>query len=489
MLVALCAQKPLPFGGIAGDDVHILDADLKVIDDILTDDGFVEILFGALRRASPNGAKQGRRRMALNQLLRSGSLKHIKNWSMRELFAEMQRNLDYRAFTQVFEQKTRAISSLCRNLATIDGETIRRLNEHLCVRAREWGVVQGRMYRQDTTVCETNVHYPTDSSLLRDGVRVLQRVVQRAEELVPSLGKLRDRASSVKHRVLEIARAARAKGAPAQDRREQSYRGLLRIVRPVVTAATRAADKLGDHRVTRRLGRWEGFAAQALKTELDTMVPRLEQVIRQTRARICRGNNNYPDKLLSLFEPLTSVIRKGKAHKPNEFGRLIDIVEVENGFVSDYRVLHGNPDDGSLLIPALVRHKERFGRAPHLAATDRGFWSGQNEKDAYALGVKRVSIPIRGKVSAARLRLQRSRWFREGQRWRANGEGRIGTLKNVYGMDRCMYKGDQAMERWIGWCVFANNLVVVARALQRQQINSHDDEAETTKGQGHRTAA
>lgn len=488
MLVAQYAQKPLPLGGIAGDDVHILDGDLRVIDDILSDDGFVDILFSALRRASPKAAKQGRRRIALNQLLRSGVLKHVRNWSMRSLHTEMQRNLDYRAFTQVFEQKTRATSSLCRNLATIDGETIRRLNEHLCGLAREWGVIHGRMYRQDTTVCETNVHYPTDSALLQDGVKVLQRVIQRAEELVPSLGKLRDRAKSVHHRVFEIARAARAKGEQAQERREQSYRKLLRIVRPVVTAATRAAEKLGESGTTRHLGVVGRLVAEALESELDTMVPRVEQVIRQTRARICRGDNNYPNKLLSLFEPLTSVIRKGKAHKPNEFGRLIDIVEVENGFVSDYRVLHGNPDDGSLLIPALQRHKERFGRAPHLAATDRGFWSGKNEKEAYALGVKRVSIPIRGKISAARLRLQRSRWFRQGQRWRANGEGRIGTLKNVYGMDRCMYKGDEAMERWVGWCVFANNLVVVARALRKQNSN-HDDEAETTQGQGARAAA
>lgn len=487
MLVARSAQKPLPLGGVAGDGVHIWDATLKVVDEILLDDGFGEILFGALRRLSPR-ATTGRRRIAVNQLLRTGALKHIKNWSMRSLSTEVQRNLDYRAFTQVFDQNPRATSSLCRNLASIDGDTIRQLNEHLCTLAREWGVIRGRTYRQDTTVCETNVHYPTDSSLLRDGTRVLSRVIQRAEELVPAIGKLRDRAKAIKHRVLEIARASRIKGERGQKRREQSYRRLLRIVRPVVTAATQVADKLGDSRVTRRLGLMGEMAAKALKSELDTMVPRVERVIRQTRARICRGDNNYPDKLLSVFEPLTSVIRKGKAHKPNEFGRLIDIVEVENGFVSDYRVLEGNPDDGSLLIPALERHKERFGAAPYLAATDRGFWSGKNEKEAHALGVKRVSIPVRGKLSAARLRLQRSRWFRNGQRWRANGEGRIGTLKNVYGMNRCMYKGVEAMERWIGWCVFANNLVVVARALQKRN-SEHDDETATAQGQGDSAAA
>lgn len=489
MLVALSAQKPLPFGGIAGDDVHIWDADLSGIDQVLSDEGFVDILFASLRRGAPQATARGRRRIALNQLLRFGALKHIKNWSWRALYKEVQRNLDYRAFTQVFEQQTRSANSLSRNLAAIDGDTVRQLNEHLCMRAVEWGVVRGKSYRQDTTVCETNVHYPTDSSLLQDGVRVLQRVMDRAEELVPSLGKLRDRSKSVRNRALEIARATRSKGPAAREQRETSYRKLLRIVRPVVTAATKAADKLGDGRVTRHLGLMDGLAAKVLKDELECFVPRVEQVIQQTRARICRGDNNYPNKLLSLFEPMTAVIRKGKAHKPNEFGQLVDIVEVENGFVSDYRVLDGNPDDGSLLVPALKRHKERFGRAPHLIATDRGFWSANNETVAYALGVKRVAIPIRGKLSAARRRIQRLRWFRKAQAWRANGEGRIGTLKNVYGMDRCMYKGEQAMERWIGWCVFANNLVVVARALQRQQNNSHDDKVETTKGQGHRRAA
>ncbi len=302
MLVARCAQKPLPFGGIAGDDVHIWDATLSLIDEVLCDEGFVDILFDALRRASPNAAARGRKRIALNQLLRSGALKHIKNWSWRGLYNELQRNLDYRAFTQVFEQKSRSANSLSRNLAAIDGDAIRQLNEHLCKLAVEWGVVLGKRYRQDTTVCETNVHCPTDSSLLQDGVRVLQRVVDRAEELVPSLGTLRDRSKSVRNRVLEIARAARGKAPAARNQREKSYRKLLRIVRPVVSAATNAADKLGDGRVTRDIGLMEGLAAKALKDELDRFVPRVEQVIRQTRARICRGDNNYPDKLLSLLQ-------------------------------------------------------------------------------------------------------------------------------------------------------------------------------------------
>jgi len=492
MLVSIRAQKPLPLGGITGDGVHIWDADLKVIDHLLADDEFIDIVWHSVRRAHPKARKTGRERMALNRSLRTAALKHIKQWSFPDTFKELQRNLDYRAFTQLFDERIPVASTLSRNFACIDAAAVRALNERLIELAHQRGVVQGRVYRQDTTVCETNVHYPTDSSLLQDGARVLQRLAGRVAELAPGLGQMRERAKAVRNRVLEIARAARGRGEQWKKRRESSYRALLRIVRPIVTGASRIAGKLGDKRVTRHLGRQEELLAQGLKAELDTMRERVERVIRQTRVRVCRGITDWPDKLLSLFVPRTYVIRKGKAHKPNEFGRLIDIVEVENGIVSDYQALCGNPDDGSLLIPALERHRQRFGRVPHLVATDRGFWSAKNEREVYAMGVKRVAIPATGKIARTRLRIQRSRWFRQAQRWRAAGEGRIGTLKNVFGMDRCMYKDvdgreDDAMERWVGWCVLANNLVFVARALQRQEQDVN--QSGTTAEQNDQAAA
>jgi IS5 family transposase len=492
MLVSIRSQKPLPLGGLTGDGVHIWDADLRIVDHLLADEEFIDILWQSFHRTHPGARKTGRNRMALNRSLRTAALKHIKRWSFPDTFKELQRNLDYRSFAQFFDEKIPVASTLSRNLACIDAQAVRALNEHLVEVARRRQVVQGRVYRQDTTVCETNVHHPTDSSLLQDGVRVLQRLAGRAAELVPALGPMRDRAKAVRNRVLEIARAARSPGEQSKQRREKSYRALLRIVRPVVSGAVRMAQKLGDGRVTRRLAWPEELAAQALKGELDTVAERVERVLRQTRARVCRGITDWPGKLLSLFVPRTAVIRKGKAHKPNEFGRLIDIVEVENGIVSDYQVLDGNPDDGSLLLPALERHRHRFARMPHLVATDRGFWSAKNEREAQALGVKRVAIPATGKLGRTRLRLQRSRWFRQAQRWRAAGEGRIGTLKNVFGMDRCMYKDaegreDDAMARWVGWCVFANNLVFVARALRRQEPDVH--QSGTEAGESDQAAA
>lgn len=491
MIVAIKAQKPIPLGGITGDDVHIFDVELNTIDQILADEAFIEILQRSFRRAAPHAKATGRRRMALNRVLRATALRHIKRWSFPTQYKELQRNLDYRAFTQFFDDKIPSVATLSRNSARVDAQAVRALNERLIELAREWDVVRGRVYRQDTTVCETNVHYPTDSSLLQDGARVLQRLVRRSEEVAPSLGRMRNRSRAVRNRILEIARAARGRGDGAKKRRETSYRSLLRIVRPIASSASTAARKLGDKRVTRHLGGDDPLVAEALKQELDTMRGRFERVIVQTRARVCRGITDWPEKLLSVFVPRTYVIRKGKLHKPNEFGRVIDIVEVENGVVSDYRALEGNPGDGTLLLAALERHKMRFGRVPRVVATDRGFWSAKNECEVYAMGVKRVSIPTTGKLSGARLRLQRSRWFRQAQRWRAAGEGRIGTLKNVFGMDRCMYKDidgrdDDAMARWVGWCVFANNLVFVARALVKRERDANGGEAE---GQSDQTAA
>ena len=136
----------------------------------------------------------------------------------------------------------------------------------------------------------------------------------------------------------------------------------------------------------------------------------IERVITQTQARILQAQTRHPDKILSLFEPHSVVIRKGKAHKPNEFGRLVRLDEVENGFVSNYVVAPGNLCDQQQWIPALQAHVELFGQAPRLATADRGFWNSANEKAAAQLGVKQVVLPARGRLSPSRAARQKQRW-------------------------------------------------------------------------------
>jgi transposase, IS5 family len=177
-------------------------------------------------------------------------------------------------------------------------------------------------------------------------------------------------------------------------------------------------------------------------------------------------------KVLSLFEPHTEVIRKGKAHKPNEFGRLVRIDEVENGIVSGYQVMTGNPADTTAWVPALEQHQACFGQAPEMATGDRGFFSAKNEQEAHALGVKKVALPARGRLSAKRAEQQKQRWFRRALRWRAGIEATMSTLKHPFSMARATYKGGRGFERYVGWCVITKNLFSIARYQQRRR--DHD---------------
>jgi IS5 family transposase len=221
--------------------------------------------------------------------------------------------------------------------------------------------------------------------------------------------------------------------------------------------------------MVRRLGHRTRTAGSQIKPilrraqdRLQAMRPLVQRVVGQTRARVLGGDTHVADKVLSLFEPHTATIRKGKITKPNEFGNLVTIQESEHQIITAYEVHAGRPADVTLWRPALDRHQTIFGRAPDLAAGDRGFSSATNEQIAMGRGVRRVVLPRRGPKSAARRAYERQRWFRRGQRWRVGCEGRISVLKRRHGLDRCRYHGSDGMHRWVGLGVIANNLVSTA---------------------------
>ena len=172
---------------------------------------------------------------------------------------------------------------------------------------------------------------------------------------------------------------------------------------------------------------------------------------------------HLPGKVLSLFEAHSQVIRKGKPDKPTEFGRLVRIDEVENGIVSGYQVQEGNEADTNAWMPALTQHQALFGQAPRLATADRGYFSADNECQALALGVEKVALPGRGRLSQARARRQKQRWFQRALRWRAGSEATISTLKHPFSMGRATYKGDTGFQRYVGWSIITKNLFSLAR--------------------------
>jgi transposase, IS5 family len=461
-------QRSFGDGLIAAEVNDLREAWMRHVDAILDDDALVSVVYQALARRHPNSRRRGRQGFPAEVVLRLLVLKHLRNWSYQVLEREVRANLVYRDFTRVGGNKMPDAKTMGRWGLAVGPAVISPLHERIVQIARSQNAVPGRRMRVDTTVVESDIHYPTDSSLLGDGVRVLIRTMRKITKLTGEIGaKLRDRSRSVKLRAIEMARAARGKTQPSQDKMKQAYGRLLEATGRVVGQAKRFSTEIGAG-VKHCSDVVKQAALDAERRVLDEMVPLVQQVRRQTQARIFAGDTRYEGKIVSVFEPSTEVIRKGKAGKPTEFGKLVKLQEAENQIVIDYEVYAQRPSDSELLIPAIDTHEAKLGRIPRLVAADAGFYSGKNEAAAKAKGVKRVCIPNRNSKSAARKREQKKRWFRNGQRWRAGCQRRISVSKRRHGLTRCRSRGDDGMKRWVGLGVIADNLINIGHAIDRQ---------------------
>ena len=437
-------------------------------DEVLADEEIVATVYEALSKRHPQSHCRGRRGTPADVVLRLLVLKHVRNWSYEVLEREVRANLVYRDFTHVGGANMPDAKTMSRWGLALGPEVLKQVHARIVKIARDKGVSAGRRMRLDTTVVETNIHHPTDSTLLGDGVRVLTRLMRKITKIVGAVGtKLHDRSRSVKLRLLEIGRVARAKGPINQDKLKQRYRLLLNTTSRVVGQAKRFSADVAQG-VKRATKISKQLTLEGLRQELDEMSSRVKQVMKQTRARIFRGNPRSEGKLLSLFEPSTEIIRKGKAGKPNEFGKMVKLQEAENQIVIDYEVYDCRPHDSDLLVAAIERHQALLGRTPRLVAADAAFYSAKNEAAAKAKGVKRVCIPNRSTKSLERKREQKKRWFRNGQKWRTGCEGRISVVKRRHGLTRCRYKGFVGMNRWVALGVIADNVVNIGRAMEKQ---------------------
>src|ERR1700688_384144 len=463
-------RRQLSFGdGLIAEEVSDLrEGWMTHADEVLADEVIVAAVYEALAKRHPKSRSRGRRGAPADMVLRLLVLKHIRNWSYEVLEREVRANLVYRDFTHVGGGKMPDAKTMGRWGLALGPQVLKQIHERIVKIARAKGVTAGRRMRVDTTVVETDIHHPTDSTLLGDGVRVLTRTMRKITKIAGVVGtKLRDRSRSVKLRLLEIGRVARAKGLINQNKLKQLYRQLLAVSSRVVGQAKRFSEEIAQG-VKRSTSIVQQLALEGLRQELDEMTSRVRQVMKQTRARIFRGNTRSEGKLLSLFEPSTEVIRKGKAGKPNEFGQMVKLQEAENQIITDYEVYARRPYDSDLLVAAIETLRALLGRAPRLVAADAAFYSAKNEAAAKAKGVKRVCIPNRSTKSPERKREQRKRWFRDGQKWRTGCEGRISVVKRRHGLDRCRYKGPVGMDRWVGLGVIADNLVNIGRAMEKR---------------------
>jgi len=448
-------------GFIAERSEELWEPWMRQADQALEDARLLEIIQEAWNRLCKKSKTRGRPGTPAEVVLRLLLLKHIRDWSFEELEREVRANFVYRQFTHIGGGKVPDNKSISRFSRKLGPAMIEKLHQRVIAIAQEKKVIQGRKLRVDTTVVETNIHYPTDSTLLGDGLRVLTRVMKKVTAISGNVGtRVRDRMRSVKRRILEIARASRDISEKGKQKRAAAYGKLLEISSRVVGQAKKFSAEIAS-----KIKRGSRKILQKAKRQLEEMIPRVEQVMRQTRQRVLHGDTRAEGKIVSVFEPQTEVIRKGKAGKPNEFGKLVKIQEVENQIVTHYEVFDERPSDSALLTPTLERHIQQFGQAPHMAAADAGFFSAANEAKAEELGVKTVAVPSPSTKSSQRKQRQKTRWFKKAQKWRTGCEGRISILKRRHGLTRSRYKGIDGMRRFVGLGVIADNLINIGHVL------------------------
>ena len=434
-------------------------ASLRRIDALLEDEAVREPVAQALEARWPQSRRRGRPGTPAEVVLRMLVLKHLYRWSYDELEREVRANLVYRGFARIGDARGPDAKTILKIAQTLGPEVIQALHRRVVALAIGAGVVKGRRLRIDTTVVETPIHYPTDSTLLRDSVRVLTRTLQRVGTILGGpAARVRNRLRSVGRHCLAIAQAARR----PSDRpvRVARYRRLMATTRAVLRDADTAVRRLAQ--CVRTAPPAVRRTLQRARQTLETMRPLTRRVLAQTGARVLGGDTHVPHKVLSVFEPHTEAIRKGKVVTPTEFGKMVTIQEAEHQIITGYDVHAERPADATLWAPALDRHQQIFGRPPSLATADRGFTSAANEHAATDRGVRRVVLPRAGPKTAARRAHEHQRWFRRGQRWRVGCEGRISVLKRRHGLNRCLYHGPDGMERWVGLGVIADTLLSIA---------------------------
>jgi transposase, IS5 family len=466
MITSTQPQSLLFFTPLAQQIALLKDDLLDPVDLWLDDHQLVDLVRTCLIGRNPNSSRTGRPSIAPDRLLRCCVLKHMKGWSFRDRERELRSNLLYRRFTHYDADPTPDHSVFSRTFALLGPDLTQQVLRRVVGIACEQGVAQGKRIRVDTTVIESNVHYPTDSSLRGDSIRGLTRSLSKiAEECKQGALEVIEHSRAVKYRLLEISRAAKSKTEAGRARMRASYQKLLGVTRSVVRQSQQALERLKKGRLPVVGSKLAVFTQMA---QLEPFLPLAQKVIRQTKERVVLGQE-AAEKVLSLFEPHTQVIRKGKAHKPNEFGRLVRLDEVENGIVSGYEVVPGNQADTESWLPALEHHRDCFAKPPGMAAADRGFFSAQNEREAEAMGVKQVVLPGRGQLGEKRAKRQKERWFRRGLHFRAGCEATVAHLKHGFSMLRAMYKGERGFKRYVGWSIISKNLFSIARYHEYQK--------------------
>jgi IS5 family transposase len=428
-----------------------ISEDLAKIDRILSDERFFAPFVEKFH------THVGRPSTPVSTYLRMMCLKRRFGLSYETLVKEVSDSFMWRRFCHLsVEDRVPDDKTLVKLTKKYGEGTLKELNDALVLKLKSEKVIRGREFRTDTMVTEANIHYPTDTGLLADGIKVITRTVAKLRKSKAEIGSgFVNHTRKVKKICLGLSKVLKQRISKGNVRLVEAEEQLSKIAKQVIASGWQVKAQIDTFNrkpsVLDRLGR-----------QLGNWLEVTEKIVGQTE-QVLKGRLSLPHRIVSIFDTGARPIKRGKARAETEFGRKVLIGETDHGLITTYKVFEESPADATLLKTAIREHRRLFRKRLKAVAADRGFYSQANEEWLKRGGVKQVSIPVRGKASRERFIEQKQSWFRRLQHFRASSEGRISLLKRVFGLDSSPMRANQGTEIWVGQGIFAHNLWQAAR--------------------------
>jgi len=413
-------------------------------------DAHLNVLDGVAKDLKLSSAKAtGRRGMTAESVLRCALLKQHRQLSYEELAFHLLDSASFQSFARLPVDFTPKKSALQANIGAITDATWEEINRHLLGDAKQARVETGKMMRVDSTVTDTPIHEPSDSTLLWDGMRVMVKLLQWAEELsgAPEL-------AWCNHSRVAKKRARAIRYTRGKEKKLPLYKDLVRVTEDTLDYVRQALLQLtAANAFSMEFELWQA--------QLSHYTPLIERVIAQTRRRVFAGESvPAREKILSLFEEHTDLIVKGS--RDIQYGHKLNLTSGRSGLILDVVIEDGNPADAERFLPMLDRHIELYGYAPRQAAADGGYASTGNVQAAKERGVKDVAFHKKRGLSIDAM--VKSPWvYRKLRNFRAGIEAGISCLKRAYGLARCTWKGITHFRAYVWSSVVAHNLALFTR--------------------------
>jgi transposase, IS5 family len=430
--------------------------------------GIIRAVHADIAEALENTTVRDRRgakfKFTSDTILRIVLCQIIEDASLRQIVIRIDDSSFLRQFVRIYNGPMIDFTAFCKLRNGIRPKTWKKVNDILARTSARENRIEGDQLRIDTTAVETNIHWPTDSSLCWDTYRTLGRLIERIRELDPAVvGDRRVLLKKVKRLQQKVARKA-SKNARSAEALKPLYIRLFSLVENILQWSADIAQKLA---VKSAKQRYSPFMQATMEAFLDDLV-RFQglgmRVLDQARRRVIDAETvPNEEKIFSIFEPHTELLKRGKAGKPIEFGHMIQIQQVQAKFITDYAVFDKKPVEYTLLDSSIKRHKELFGKHPDQLSADKGYYESMEQIARLEKIIQVVAINKKGKRTREETDRETDPAFRHAQRFRAGVEGSISFLKRVLGLCRCYSKGWEHYAAMVGATVLAHNLLILAR--------------------------